>query len=728
MSHKEEMVLGGRTLSIEVGKVAKQADGSAWVRYGDTIVLAAAVSAKEPMEADFLPLMVDYREKLYAAGKIPGGFFKREGRPAEQEILAARLIDRPIRPLFPKEYRCDTQILVSVFSADGDNPADVIGSIAASTALAVSDIPFDGPIASVRIGLIDGEYVLNPINSQIEQSPLDLVVAGSDDSIIMVEGVAKEIAEAVMIGAIEFAHEHIRQIIGLQNRLREKIGVKKRFFEAPVISEELIEEVRRLSSEKLQQVCHIAEKAERRQEKSALEEAIFSELVEKYPEADVQILEAFDKIYKETVRRMVLTEQRRLDGRRYDEIRTITCEIGLLPRAHGSALFTRGQTQSLATATLGTKVDEQRVDSLEGEYFRRFMFHYNFPPYSTGEAKKFLGTGRREIGHGNLAERSLQQVIPPWETFPYTIRVVSDILESNGSSSMASVCSGSLALMDAGIPVKSHVAGIAMRLIKEKDGFVILTDILGDEDHLGDMDFKVAGTHQGITAFQMDIKIKGMPTSIMRQALEQAQEARFFILDRLEECIPAPKADISPFAPRIITLHVPVELIGAIIGPGGKNIREIVEKSGATVDIMDNGQVNIASTSGEAGETARNMILRMLEVPEVGKIYVGTVKKITDFGAFVEILPGKEGLLHISEIDKNRIEKVSDHLNVGDEVEVKLLSIEFNGKMDLSRRAVLIEREGGTAVYERRKPPRQDRPEGHGGRDRGGFRRDRDRK
>ncbi len=729
MSYKEEIEIGGRTLSIEVGKVAKQADGAAWVRYGDTIILAAAVSAKEPMDADFLPLMVDYREKMYASGKIPGGYFKREGRPSENEILAARLIDRPIRPLFPKDYYYDTQVMVNVFSADKENQPDVIGAIAASAALHLSDIPFAGPIAAVRVGKRDGQYILNPTSSETEHSPLELVVAGTAESITMVEGVSTEISEEDMLGAIEFAHQAIRQIVDLQNRMQEKLGITKREYQKAVIPDGLMDDVSSKALEPLRQICRVTEKTERRQKKSELEEQIQTELAEKYPEAQQRITELFDEIYRNEVRRMMLGEKRRLDGRGYDEIRPIAIEIGLLPRAHGSALFTRGQTQALATTTLGTKEDEQRIDGLGEEYFRRYMFHYNFPPFSTGETKKYMGTSRREIGHGNLAERALQCVIPAWETFPYTIRIVSDILESNGSSSMASVCAGSLSLMDAGVPVKTHVAGIAMGLVQEGDQTAILTDILGDEDHLGDMDFKVTGTRSGITAFQMDIKIKGLSTAIMRDALEKARDARLRILDLMEAAMPAPRPDISPHAPRIMTIHVPVDSIGTIIGPGGKMIREIVEKSGAKIDIMDDGQVNIASTNGEAGEKARNMILRLIEAPEIGKVYTGVVKKITDFGAFVEILPGKEGLLHISEIERGRVKSVTDVLKVGDEVDVKLLAIDPRGKLDLSRRALLIAQdhpEMADQPYERKRPPRSDHHDDRGGKDRH-QRRDRDR-
>ncbi len=720
MSYKEEITVGGRTLSIEVGKVAQQADGSAWVRYGDTIVLAAATSTKEPIEADYLPLMVDYREKLYASGKIPGGFFKREGRPSESEVLVARLIDRPIRPLFPKDYRCDTQVLLNVFSADTENLPDVVSAIAASVALTVSDIPFDGPVAAVRVGMIEGEYILNPSIEMLEKSRMELIVAGTHDAITMVEGGSKEVSEDEMIGAIDFAHQAIRQIVELQNKIRENVGVPKREHTPIEVPEGLQEDVGKIAKEHLNRICHITEKAERREAKRQLREQILTDLEEKYPESELLMAEILDDLYQATVRQMVLEEKKRLDGRDYDTIRPISIDLGLLPRAHGSALFTRGQTQALATVTLGTKEDEQRVDGLAEDYFRRFLFHYNFPPFCTGEVKRFMGTGRREIGHGNLAHRALQFIIPPWESFPYTIRVVSEILESNGSSSMASVCAGSLALMEAGVPVSQHVAGIAMGLIKEEDNTAILTDILGDEDHLGDMDFKVAGTRNGITAFQMDIKIKGLPPEVMREALQKAKSARLRILDIMEEAIPEHKPDLSAYAPRIISIHIPIEEIGTVIGPGGKMIREIVEKSGAKVDILDDGQVNIASVNGESGEKARKMILRLVEPPEEGKTYLGIVKKITDFGAFVEILPGKEGLLHISEIERQRIRSVSDVLNVGDEIEVKLLSIEPDGRMDLSRRALLFEQDGGGPngePYQRVRPPRSNSRQGRSDRD-----------
>jgi polyribonucleotide nucleotidyltransferase len=727
MSYKEEITLGGRTLSIETGKVAKQADGAAWVQYGDTIVLVAATSMKEPLDSDFLPLMVDYREKMYASGKIPGGFFKREGRPSESETLISRLIDRPIRPLFPKDYRCDTQVLINVYSADADNQPDMVAGIAASAALTVSDIPFDGPTGMVCVGMIEGEFVLNPSAAQLEESKIELIVAGTLDAITMVEGGSKEITEAQMLEAIEFAHQNIKEIVKLQTRIQKKVGVPKREHIPIELPEGMDGDVRKIAEPELDRIAHITDKAERKEAKKEVETRILEELAEKYPEQEALMEELYDDLFKKHVRHMIVEEKVRLDGRNFDDIRTITIELDPLPRAHGSALFTRGQTQSLGVVTLGTKEDEQRIDGLGEDYFRRYMFHYNFPPFCTGEVKRYLGTGRREVGHGNLAFRALQDVIPPWESFPYTIRVVSEILESNGSSSMASVCSGSIALHDAGVPVKAHVSGIAMGLISEGDQTVILTDILGDEDHLGDMDFKVAGTREGITAIQMDIKIKGLTTEIMQEALAKAQNARLRILDLMDAEIREPRAELSSYAPRILTINIPIEEIGSVIGPGGKSIRDIVEKSGAKVDILDDGQVNIASVDGESGEIAKRMILRMVEKPEPGKNYKGIVKKVTDFGCFVEILPGKDGLLHISEIDKGRINKVTDLFNVGDDIEVKLLSVDDDGRMDLSRRALLIEQEfvanGETPQpYTRVRPPRTGGRDSRGGRNQRGGR------
>ncbi|MFH1735495.1 MAG: polyribonucleotide nucleotidyltransferase [bacterium] len=732
MSYKEEITVGGRTLSIEVGKVANRADGAAWVTYGETIVLATACSNRDPMDSDFLPLMVDYREKRYAAGKIPGGFFKREARPADSETLISRLIDRPIRPLFPKDYRCDTQVFLNVYSADMDALPDVVAGIAASAALSVSDIPFDGPIAIVRVGMINDEFVLNPSNGQLAETKMELIVAGTDDAIAMVEGGAKEVSERVILDAIEFAHTAIKDIVALQCRIRDKVGKEKREHISVEFPEGLEDAVQKIVDPELSRIIHIAEKSERKTEKRALKVKLFDELAEAFPESEAFIADIYDTLFKKAVRKMMRKDKIRLDGRGYDDIRDITCELGILPRAHGSALFTRGQTQSLGALTLGTKEDEQRIDGLAGDFFRRFMFHYNFPPWSTGEVKRFMGTGRREIGHGNLAHRALEFIIPPWESFPYTIRIVSEILESNGSSSMASVCSGSLALHHAGVPVEKHVAGIAMGLISEEDDTVIITDILGDEDRLGDMDFKVAGTKDGITAIQMDIKTKGLKTEIMQEALQKAQNARFRILDIMTEAIAEPNKELSQYAPTIITIHIDVEDIGGVIGPGGKIVREIVEKTGAKIDIMDDGQINISSTDQESGQKAREWIIKLVEKPEPGKIYHGTVRRVADFGAFVEILPGKDGLLHISEIDKGRVDKVTDILNVGDEVDVMLCGVEANGKMDLSRRAVLIAEEARAAgkepePYVRNKPQRSssgrnDR-DSRGGGGRGGDRR-----
>lgn len=695
---RKEVELGDRKLVIETGKMAKQADGAVWVQYGETVILATAVSSDQPVRGtDFMPLSVEYRERAYAAGKIPGGFFKREGRPSEKEIVSARLTDRPIRPLFPEDYRNEVQIIVYVLSADQENDADILGPIGASAALSISDIPFLGPIASVRVGKVDGEFVINPTFAQLEESELDVVIAGSADSVAMVEGSSREISEEDMLQAIEFGHNEIKRIVQLQNDLVAEVGRPKRTYESTSIPDDLQNEVRSRADARVEEMVQIAEKKERRSAIKALIQEITEELSESFPDSESMITAIVGDIEKEKMRRNVLENAKRLDGRALTDVRPITCEIGLLPRAHGSALFTRGQTQSLATSTLGTKIDEQKVEGLEGGSWKRYMLHYNFPPFSVGEVKPMRGPGRREIGHGLLAERALKPVIPEDTEFPYTIRIVSDILESNGSSSMATVCAGSLSLMDAGIPVKAPVAGIAMGLVKEDDRVAILTDILGDEDHMGDMDFKVAGTETGITAFQMDIKIKGISSDIMRDALRQAKDARLHILSIMNQTLDQPRSDISKYAPRIMSLQVPVEIIGAIIGPGGKNIREIIEKTGVTIDIADDGKVTIASTDETAANEARKIVLSYAEVPEEGKVYRGKIKKILNFGAIVEILPGKEGLLHISELEYHRVNKVEDVLHLGDEVEVKLLKVERDGKLDLSRKALLEKPEGYVA-------------------------------
>ncbi|MBN2410307.1 polyribonucleotide nucleotidyltransferase [candidate division KSB1 bacterium] len=690
MVHRKESELNGQKFIIETGKLAKQANGSAWIQLGETIVLATAVCAKEAAEnQDFFPLSVDYREKAYAIGKIPGGFLKREGRPTDSEILNARLVDRPIRPLFPKEFRNEVQVMITVLSADRINDADVLGITGASIALCLSDIPFEGPIAGARIGRVNGEFVLNPTFEQKASSDIDLIIAASEDSILMVEGEAQEISEEDMLNALIFGHEQIQTIISLQKELITELGKPKlELPEAEDISE-LEAKVNELSKEKLSECISIPEKEQRHKGLDELVKSIQEQLAEEFPEKEMDIAMIFHDLEKQLMRSMVLEEGKRLDGRGLNDIREIYIETGLLPRVHGSALFQRGQTQALATSTLGTKIDEQRIEGLEGDFWKNYMLHYNFPPFCTGEVKPIRGVSRREVGHGNLAERAIKAVIPNDNSFPYTLRIVSDVLESNGSSSMATVCAGSLSLMDAGVPIKSPVAGIAMGLVKEEDKLAILTDILGDEDHMGDMDFKVAGTRDGITACQMDIKIKGISPEIMREALARALDARLFILDKMASVLPEPRKELSTHAPRILTYKISNDLIGSVIGPGGKTIREITEKTGATINIDDDGTITIASVIAENGENALQWIKNLTAEPEVGKIYDGKVKKIMNFGAFIEILPGKEGLLHISQIDNKRVERVEDVLKVGDPVQVKLLRFESDGKMVLSRKVLL---------------------------------------
>jgi polyribonucleotide nucleotidyltransferase len=690
MIHRKQVELGEKTLLIESGKIAKQANGAVWVQMGDSVILATAVADKKPVEnQDFFPLTVEYREKAYAAGKIPGGFFKREGKPSEAETLNARLIDRAIRPLFPKAFRNEVQVFVWVLSADKVNDPDILGIAGASAALSMSEIPFEGPIAGIRIGRVGGNLIANPTFAEQAQSDVDLVIAASEESIIMVEGEAREISEEDMIKALNFGHDEIRKIIGMQKELL--VEVSKQKIELPVEEDAtaLQSEVEKLASAELSTALRSVEKEQRRDATDALLEKVKTSLAEAYPEKEQKIEAIFHDLEKSIMRQMVLNENKRLDGRSPQEIREITIEVGILPRAHGSALFTRGQTQALVAATLGTKIDEQKIEELEGEFFKSYMLHYNFPPFSTGEVRPLRGVSRREVGHGNLAERAIKSIMPADKLFPYTVRIVSDILESNGSSSMATVCGGSLALMDAGVPVKSAVAGIAMGLIKEEDKVVILTDILGDEDHLGDMDFKVAGTRNGITAFQMDIKIKGISTEIMLEALKRAKEARFYVLEKMDVVLAEPRANLSQYAPRILTLKIPTDSIGAVIGPGGKMIRDIVDRTGATIDIADDGTVTIASVDPAAGEAAASIIRSMTAAPEVGTVYKGKVKKLMKFGAFLEIMPGKEGLLHISEIDHYRVERVEDVLKVGDELEVKLMKIDAEGRLDLSRKILI---------------------------------------
>ncbi|HCY75271.1 MAG TPA: polyribonucleotide nucleotidyltransferase [Ignavibacteriales bacterium] len=689
---KKEIELGGRLFSIETGRYAKQANGSVMVRYGDTMVLVTAVAANEAKEGlDYFPLQVEYREKTSAAGKFPGGYIKREGRPTEKEILSARLCDRPIRPMFPESFKNETQVIAMVMSYDGENDPDVLAACGASAALAISDIPFDGPIAEIRIGRVAGELVVNPTHEQIKLSDIELVVAGTSDSIMMVEGESKEVSEQELLDALKFAQQEIKKIVELQNQLRTEAGKTKWVVTEKTVDANLKKEVYELAEAKYKEIVHsILAKEERSAKNKELSEFVKQALAEKYPEQEKVIGEILHDMEKDLMRERILKEGIRLDGRNTTQVRPITIELGNLPRTHGSALFTRGETQSLTNVTLGTKDDEQTVDGLLAEYSKKFYLQYNFPPFSVGEVGRMTGVGRREIGHGNLAERSLKQVLPTDEVFPYTVRIISDILESNGSSSMATVCAGSLAMMDAGVPISKAVSGIAMGLVKEGNDYAILTDILGNEDHLGDMDFKVAGTSDGITGFQMDIKIQGISFEIMEKSLHQAKEGRLHILGKMNEAISKPKDVLSPYAPRLVTMNVATDQIGLIIGPGGKTIQGMQRLFGVNINIEDDGTIHIASPNKENAQQAKDYIKKLTATPEVGEVYDGVVTKIADFGAFVEILPGKEGLLHISEIDNKRVNKVSDYLKVGDKITVKLLKVE-NGKFSLSRRKLLTE-------------------------------------
>ena len=685
--------VGDKDMIIDVGRVARQADGSCMIRYGDTVVLVTAVADQKPKGMkDFLPLTVDYRVRTAAAGKIPGGFFKREGRPTEVEILTCRIIDRSIRPLFAKGYNCETQIIGLVMSADPQNSPDVLAALGASVALNLSDIPFSGPLATVRVGRIDGQLIANPTFEQLTTSDLDLVVSATREAICMVEGEANELSEKDIVDALLFAHETCLPLIEVQEELMKAIGREKRAFTPHEIDGELDKKVRGWTGSRIQEALAIKEKLPRYR---ALDQ-VFDDVIEKAREeySDVETLEmdvhnVLDSIKRDLMRGAIAKEKRRLDGRALDEVRPIQCEVGVLPRAHGSALFTRGETQALVTTTLGTSRDEQLIENLEAEYKKPFMLHYNFPPFSTAEVKFLRGAGRREIGHGALAERSLKRILPDHEEFSYTIRIVSDILESNGSSSMATVCGGSLSLMDAGVNVCKPIAGVAMGLIKEGDEFHVLTDILGDEDHQGDMDFKVAGSADGITAIQMDIKIKGVDRQVLERALAQARDGRLHILGEMAKAISKPRPDLSPYAPRITTIKIKPERIKDIIGPGGRVIKDIVAQTGCSIDVEDDGTVRVGSSDPEAAKRAINIIKELTQEAEVGKLYMSTVKKITDFGAFCEILPGTDGLLHISELSDKRVEKVTDILREGDEVLVKVVGIDRQGKIRLSRKEAL---------------------------------------
>jgi polyribonucleotide nucleotidyltransferase len=688
--------LGGQTLTISTGKWAKLAGGSAVVQLGGTVVLVAASASKVASpNRDFVPLTVDYRERTYAAGKIPGGFFKREGRPTEKEVLSSRQIDRPIRPLFNKAFPYETQIMATVVSSDQENDADVLALVGASAAMCLSDIPFPEAIAGVRVGRVDGAFVVNPTISQLDESDMDMVVAGTADNIIMVEGGTREISEADLIGALEFAMEHVRRIVAAQRELVAAKGRAKRPLVPPPDTSELEGVLDREYRERLRQAIRIPGKEARQEEVDRITTEAVAALKERFTAQEVYIGRLLHDIERDELRRMILTEGVRADGRGTKDIRKVTVEVGVLPRTHGSCLFTRGETQALAVATLGTKSDEQRIEELEGQSWKSYMLHYNFPPFSVGEVRPIRGPGRREIGHGALAERAIEPVIPADTHFPYTIRLVSDILESNGSSSMATVCGSSMALMDAGVPIKAPVAGIAMGLIKEGEQVAVLTDILGVEDHLGDMDFKVTGTREGVTAFQMDTKIGGISFEVMRDALERARHGRLHILEIMERTLSAPRTEMSPYAPRIMIIHINPDKIREVIGPGGKIIKRITEETGAQIDIEDSGEVRIAAVNSEGGKRALELIKNITEDPEVGKIYQGKVRSVVTFGAFVEIVPGRDGLLHISEIEHHRVARTEDVLNVGDMVMVKVIGVDRDGKIKLSRKALLPEPEGG---------------------------------
>ena len=731
-SHVYEVDVAGKKIIFETGKLAGQANGAVTARMGDTMVFAAATMSKEPREGiDFFPLRVDYEERMYAGGRIPGSFFRREGRPSEEAILTARLVDRPLRPLFPEGMRNDVQVVLYSFSADELHPIDILAINAASAALMVSDIPWDGPVAAVRIGRINGEFVVNPTFPEIEESELDLRIAGSRDAILMVEAGAKEVPEEVMVEALAFGHQALQPIIDIQEKMRAEVGKPKAEITPFVVEDELKAQVEDLVKERLEQLLAAPHtKSELYDGIDAVRDETIEQLgVSDDAEAALKVKMAFEDVLKKVVRNRILNQGIRPDGRGYTDIRPVWCEVDISPRAHGSGLFTRGETQVLTLATLGTPREAQEIDGLTPVESKRYIHHYNFPPFCTGEVRPMRGASRREIGHGALAERALLPVIPPEDQFPYTLRLVSEVLSSNGSSSMASVCGSTLALMDTGVPIKAPVAGVAMGLIKEGDEYAILTDIQGMEDHLGDMDFKVAGTEKGITALQMDIKIAGITKEIMHKALKQAREARMFILGKMLEVIPEPRPELKPHAPRMIVVRIPVDKIGAVIGPGGKTIRAIQEETGTKIDIMEDGLVYIASSNGEAASDARERIEALTETPQIGRIYTGKVVRVTDFGAFVEILPNTDGMVHISQLDTEPVRRVEDVVKVGDEITVMVTDIDPLGRIRLSRQAVL---EGWTAEEaqahdkanrERRNSRRNSRG-GRSGERRGGNRRD----
>jgi polyribonucleotide nucleotidyltransferase len=692
--HTREISISNKTLRFETGKLAKQAHGSVIVRYGDSVVLVTACRAANAREGiDFLPLTVDYREYTYASGRIPGGFFKREGKPAEKEVLTSRCIDRPVRPLFPPGWRYETQIIALVLSADGENDTDVLAITGASAALALSEIPFEKTIAGVRVGLVDGQYVINPTFEQRKTSKIDLVVAGTNEGIVMVEAGAKEVTEQQVVEALQAAHAAIKQIVATIDDLAKEAGRPKVTVQKKEIGHDFYREVEEKVFVPLTEAMRIRGKLENYDRVDQVLDDLVASLPEGEVERKLEAKQIFKDLKEKVLREEVLTHGVRLDGRKFDEVRAIWIETSVLPRTHGSSVFTRGETQALVTCTLGTAEDAQKIESFEGEQWKSFMLHYNFPPFSVGEVAFLRGPGRREVGHGALAERALTPMIPGEEQFPYTVRVVSDILESNGSSSMASVCGGSLAMMDAGVPLKNAVAGIAMGLVMdEKSGkYAVLSDIAGAEDHYGDMDFKVAGTADGITALQMDIKVTGITTEVMQKALEQARVGRMHILGKMREALPAPRQNISAFAPRIVTIKIPVDKIRDVIGPGGKMIRSIIERTGVKIDVEDDGRVNVASADGESAQKAISIIQELTATPELNKTYLGKVQRITDFGAFVEIMPGTDGLLHVSEIANHRVKDVRDELKEGEQLLVKVINIDPTGKIRLSRKALLQE-------------------------------------
>ncbi len=693
---KKEVEIGGRTLTVETGKMAKQANGSVVVTYGETVVLVTATAAKQGRpDLDFFPLTVEYQERFYAVGRVPGSYFRREiGRPTDKEVLTCRIIDRPLRPLFADGYKNETQIIGVVLSADKQNDPDILAMLGASAALTVSNIPFLGPIAGVRVGYIDGEYVINPTKDQLEESRMELVVAGTRNAVVMVEGAADNLTEEEVLSGIYFGHESLQPLLDLQEEMRGEVGREKMAVTAPEIDEDLKKKIAEIATSSMEKVITTADKMERSDAFSSLKEEVLAEL-EKDEDFDKQkaAKELIYDLNKTMMRDMIVKDGKRLDGRSFDDIRAITSEIATLPRVHGSALFTRGETQAMVTATLGSGDDEQRVETLEGMINKRFMLHYNFPPFCVGEVRFMRGPSRRDIGHGNLATRAIEAVLPDAEEFPYTLRVVSDVLESNGSSSMATVCGGCLALMDAGVPLKSPVSGVAMGLVKDGDTLAVLSDILGDEDHLGDMDFKVCGTAEGITALQMDIKIEGISKEIMTKALDQAKAGRLHILEKMAEGLDAPREELPEHAPKILTMQINPEKIRDLIGPGGKMIRGLTAEYGVKIDVEDSGKVMIFAPDGIVGKEVHDRVSEVCAEVEIGKIYKGTVQKIVDFGAFVEVLPGTDGLVHISELENKRVEKVSDILKEGEEVMVKVLNVDQRGKIRLSRKAAMAEME-----------------------------------